>query len=268
MKIKLLIPLLLSLAIPSQAAQQTVTVGTSGSKASLDTNFNHIQANFVELYARPNYINLTSFAGQTPWRLFYSNTSGVVTELALGADGTYLKSNGASAAPTFATPTGSGDVLAPSSIGAPGNIVIFGADKNHLADGGTPLTLTATTPIDLTTGVISLQHKLYNGTSTGTPTSTGNINIDGLSYSVYAFNNGSSTATYTPVITSPPTSGIVRYITLIVGGGSGVDTLTWTNVTFMGTSGSSTTTTNKQSRYACEIRHTGNALCSIVAEAY
>ena len=52
------------------------------------------------------YTNLTSFVAQTPWRIFYSNTDGDVTELALGADGTYLKSNGASAAPSWATPSG------------------------------------------------------------------------------------------------------------------------------------------------------------------
>lgn len=52
------------------------------------------------------YTNLTSFVAQTNWRVFYSNGSGDVTELALGADGTYLKSNGASAAPTWATPSG------------------------------------------------------------------------------------------------------------------------------------------------------------------
>ena len=56
------------------------------------------------------YTNLTSFIAQTAWRLFYSNADGDVTELALGADGTYLKSNGASAAPTFAIPAGSGTV--------------------------------------------------------------------------------------------------------------------------------------------------------------
>lgn len=54
------------------------------------------------------YTNLTSFVDQTAWRLFYSNTNGDVTELALGADGTYLKSNGATSAPTFDTPAGGG----------------------------------------------------------------------------------------------------------------------------------------------------------------
>jgi hypothetical protein len=57
------------------------------------------------------YTNLTSFVDQTAWRLFYSDSSGDVKELALGADGTYLKSNGASSVPSFATPTGSGDMV-------------------------------------------------------------------------------------------------------------------------------------------------------------
>ncbi|MDP9249493.1 MAG: tail fiber domain-containing protein [bacterium] len=60
--------------------------------------------------------NLTDFVDQTPWTVFYSNGSGDVTELALGADGTFLKSNGATSAPTFATPAGSGDV---SKVGTP-----------------------------------------------------------------------------------------------------------------------------------------------------
>ena len=52
------------------------------------------------------------------WRLFYSNGLGDVTELALGANGTYLQSNGAGAIPSFSTPSGSGDV---SKVGTPVN---------------------------------------------------------------------------------------------------------------------------------------------------
>jgi hypothetical protein len=37
----------------------------------------------------------------TAWRVFYSNGTGDVTELALGANGTLLQSNGASSAPSF-----------------------------------------------------------------------------------------------------------------------------------------------------------------------
>jgi hypothetical protein len=57
------------------------------------------------------YTNLTQFVAQTAWRVFYSDGSGDVQELALGADGTFLKSNGAALAPSFATPAGSGDMV-------------------------------------------------------------------------------------------------------------------------------------------------------------
>lgn len=63
--------------------------------------------NWVD-YASGGYTNLTSFVDQTAWRVFYSDTNGDVTELALGTDGTYLKSQGATSAPTWATPAGVG----------------------------------------------------------------------------------------------------------------------------------------------------------------
>ena len=51
-------------------------------------------------------VTLADFDYQTAWQIFYTDVAGDVTELALGADGTYLKSNGAAAAPTWATPPG------------------------------------------------------------------------------------------------------------------------------------------------------------------
>lgn len=78
------------------------------------------------------YTNLTSFVDQTAWRLFYSNGSGDVTELALGADGTYLKSNGATSAPSFDTPSGSGDVTGVGNCAS-------GACLDGTSDGGTYL---------------------------------------------------------------------------------------------------------------------------------
>jgi len=57
------------------------------------------------------YTNLTSFVDQTAWRLFYSNNLGDVIELALGTDGQYLKSTGATSAPIFDDPAGAGDML-------------------------------------------------------------------------------------------------------------------------------------------------------------
>ena len=67
------------------------------------------------------YTNLTEFVDQTAWRVFYSNGSGDVTELALGADGTYLKSNGTTSAPSFATPAGVGGGIVRSIIITSGN---------------------------------------------------------------------------------------------------------------------------------------------------
>jgi hypothetical protein len=54
---------------------------------------------------------LTQFIGNGNWKVWYSDGNGDVQELALGANGTFLKSNGAAAAPTFVTPVGSGDMV-------------------------------------------------------------------------------------------------------------------------------------------------------------
>lgn len=56
-------------------------------------------------------LQFDQFTTQTAWRVFYSNGSGDVTELALGGDATYLRSNGATAAPTFDTPVATVDDL-------------------------------------------------------------------------------------------------------------------------------------------------------------
>lgn len=60
---------------------------------------------FASLTSKP-----TSFSGYGivggNWKVLYTNGSGVITELALGASGTVLQSNGASAAPTFVAPAG------------------------------------------------------------------------------------------------------------------------------------------------------------------
>jgi len=110
-------------------AQQTIL---GGSGVLWGTEKVKINSNFSELYGRPAYSNLTSFVAQTAWRLFYSNADGDVIELALGADGTYLKSNGASAAPTFATPS-SGDSL-PSQTGNTGKFLTTDGTDASWAD--------------------------------------------------------------------------------------------------------------------------------------
>ncbi|MCK4328343.1 hypothetical protein KAX02_00715 [candidate division WOR-3 bacterium] len=83
------------------------------------------------------YTNLTSFVEQTAWRVFYSNTDGDVIELPLGADGTYLGSNGAAVAPTFSVPAGGGDVL---KVGTPADSQIGVWTGDGTIEGAASLT--------------------------------------------------------------------------------------------------------------------------------
>jgi len=57
----------------------------------------------INAHAQSHAITSTSDHTANNWRVFYSNGSGQVVELALGASGTVLQSSGASSAPTFAT---------------------------------------------------------------------------------------------------------------------------------------------------------------------
>jgi hypothetical protein len=61
------------------------------------------------------YTNLTQFVAQTAWRVFYSDGSGDVQELAIGASGDVLTSNGTAAAPSWQTP-GSGSITADNGL--------------------------------------------------------------------------------------------------------------------------------------------------------
>lgn len=68
------------------------------------------------------------------WQVFYSNGDGTITEITLGANGTYLKSQGAATAPTWAAPAGAGDVTGVGDC----------ADGDCLdgsADGGTSIAI-------------------------------------------------------------------------------------------------------------------------------
>jgi hypothetical protein len=98
---------LVDAATLSAANMTVVASGFDGNLATTDNTLQEIAQKVDDLnIAGGGYTNLTSFVAQTNWRLFYSDGSGDVKELALGADGEYLKSNGASSAPTWATPTG------------------------------------------------------------------------------------------------------------------------------------------------------------------
>lgn len=94
----------------ANTGDQTSIVGISGTKAQFDTAIS--DGNIM--FDGDSITNATA----ANWKVFYSDGSGVITELSLGADGTFLKSNGAAVAPSFATPAGSGDV---SKVGTPLN---------------------------------------------------------------------------------------------------------------------------------------------------
>ena len=95
----------------------------------------------VGLEGAAGYTNLTSFVDQTAWRIFYSNADGEITELALGANGTYLKSNGVAVAPTFAVPAGAGNVVGPAANNDEYIPQWNGADSKTLKNGFAKSTL-------------------------------------------------------------------------------------------------------------------------------
>jgi hypothetical protein len=79
--------------------------GAFGTSAGQFAEGNHTHS---QLHDRSHAITSTSDHTAGNHKVFYSNGSGEVTELALGADGTYLKSNGSTSAPSFETPSGGG----------------------------------------------------------------------------------------------------------------------------------------------------------------
>lgn len=143
------------------------------------------------------YTNLTQFVAQTPWRVFYSDSLGDVNELALGANGTFLKSNGAALAPSFATPAGSGDVVGPAS--AVNDRVVFfnGVTGKLIKDSG--LTLAGNNTGDQTSiaGITGTKAQFNTAVSDGDILYVGDI-VQTLDE---AYNGGSAITVDTDAVT-------------------------------------------------------------------
>lgn len=122
-------------------------VAGSIDETKLDASTN-ASLDLADTSLQPN--DLITELNATAHRVFYSNGSGDVTELALGADGTFLKSNGASSAPSFAVPAGSGDV---SKVGTPVNNQVGVWTGDGTLEGDADLTFDTTTNT-LATGVL------------------------------------------------------------------------------------------------------------------
>lgn len=96
---------------PAALPSATVSLKAPAAMPTADNSLLNFDINGTGGWTDPatlggGYTNLTSFIAQTAWRLFYSDGSGDVKELALGSDGEYLKSNGLELAPSWATPSG------------------------------------------------------------------------------------------------------------------------------------------------------------------
>ena len=67
----------------------------------------------IDAIADSNFLkdndNITRLDGGN-WNIYYSDADGDITAIGLGAEGEYLKSNGAEFAPSWGTPSGSGDM--------------------------------------------------------------------------------------------------------------------------------------------------------------
>jgi hypothetical protein len=112
--------------------------GAFGTSAGQFAEGNHSHA---QLHDRSHAITSTSDHTAGNWKVFYSNGSGAVTELALGASGKVLQSNGTSAAPTWETAGGgSGDVVGPA-LAVTNNFPVFdGTTGKLIKDSGLALT--------------------------------------------------------------------------------------------------------------------------------
>lgn len=132
----------------TNTGDQTSIVGITGTKAQFDTAVS--DGNIM--FDGDSITNATA----TAHRVFYSDGSGVINELALGADGTFLKSNGASVAPSFATPAGSGDV---SKVGTPVNNQVGVWTGDGTIEGDVDLTFDTTTNT-LGVGLVALDGRV------------------------------------------------------------------------------------------------------------
>ena len=87
-----------------------ITITESDPNALLTAGTDNVKDTHVDWGSGANQVSIADVPANN-WKVLYSNGSGVITELALGASGEVLTSNGASSAPSFqATGTGGGSL--------------------------------------------------------------------------------------------------------------------------------------------------------------
>jgi hypothetical protein len=143
------------------------------------------------------YTNLTSFVAQTAWRIFYSDGSGDVQELALGSSGQVLTSNGATAAPTFETPSGGGLTVGTTTI-ASGTVgrLLFETAGNVLGEDAGLSYSTANDRLSLIGNIDGSANGVIYISGTGTGTLGTGITLDATNEAggkaITLFSTGSS----------------------------------------------------------------------------
>lgn len=200
-----------------------------------------------------NAASTLTISGNYATTLTVSGTTGVT----LPTSGTLAKNDGSNL-----TISGQavGDIPVASSTTAYGKLADVAVGQ-VLTSGGT-----GTAPSYSATPTVN---NMSNLTVTNTALASTTINLDGVSYADYNYSNGTTAASYTTGWTSRPAAGSVRYITLTLNPSkaSGVITMTWTGVTWIGTAGASATTASKASMYVCTVGNS-TSYCKIVQEAY
>jgi hypothetical protein len=90
-------------------------------------------ARLSDLHAQSHAITSTSDHTAGNWKVFHSNGSGEIVELALGDSGKVLQSNGATSAPTWETPSGGGatNLWIPASAWIPKTTAGCGVDSRE-----------------------------------------------------------------------------------------------------------------------------------------
>lgn len=114
-----------------QLRMNTYTSTSSYSGTPAGTLGFDASGNVITMGLGSGYTTLSQFVDETAWGVYYANGSGDITRVALGASGTVLTSNGASAAPTFEAAGGSG---------TPGGSVKQFQFNNTTFDGSSMLT--------------------------------------------------------------------------------------------------------------------------------
>lgn len=192
------LPLLAASTNLPSASVHTVTANTNG-VVVWPTNFwsanstglsNQIDSGYVtesELTTASNVLNTASNLTATPWRMFYSDGSGNLTELPIGTNSYTLTSQGTNSAPTWSG-AGAGDITA---VNVSGGLLSGGADTGEA-------TVTLTTNVFsnavFAVGAITTNATVTNATHVGGIAATGFYRITGDTLEG-AINGGAQVAT-------------------------------------------------------------------------